>query len=675
MTNELLVKVVRKNELYVNWKTTSFLHENYETIKTEFKNCEKGVLRDIANEKKLYYNRIFNSYKRDMKKTWRTINETLTRNKQGSELPSIFFHDDKELTNPTEIANAFNVYFANIGMNLAADIESSISTDQSYTQYLLNPTKKKCIFRCATQDEVVKAINNLENKRSSGHDGISNKVLKSIKNEIAKPLTLIINQLLKTGIFPNAFKKSKITPLFKKGDSSLVANYRPISLLPTMSKIFERMIHIQMYEYFNNNNLLAEQQYGFRKLHSTEYAAVKLLDHVSKQMESGHIPCNLYIDLSKAFDTLSHDILLHKLKYYGFSGIELKLLTNYLRHRTQYVVYNNYHSENVDIATGVPQGSILGPLLFSICINDLILASNKLNCLMYADDTTIYFNLEDFDQNHMQTEINSELNKVNLWLKLNKLSLSTNKTKLMVFHRKQKQIKNINISIDNIQIERVHSFNFLGILLDETLSWKNHAIMIANKISRVTEILYRLKNLFPNEILLTLYNSLIESYINYELLIWGKESHRVDTLQKKAIRQVTNSTYNAHTTPLFKREGVLKVQDMFKLRLLKFYYKLSYGLLPQYFNCYRDVIKKQPPRVLRQHIIHQPMIKRVYAECSPLFQLIKLLNNMRTDPTDVILEKIITKSESYGRLSYSVIKTYLNAYDPICRIENCFVCK
>ena len=174
-----------------------------------------------------------------------------------------------------------SIVSANIGKNLAADIESSISTDQSYTQYLLNPTKKKCIFRCATQEEVVKAINNLENKRSSGHDGISNKVLKSIKNEIAKPLTLIINQMLKTGIFPNAFKKSKITPLFKKGDSSLVANYRPISLLPTMSKIFERMIHNQMYEYFNNNNLLAEQQYGFRKLHSTEYAAVKLLDHVS----------------------------------------------------------------------------------------------------------------------------------------------------------------------------------------------------------------------------------------------------------------------------------------------------------------------------------------------------------------------------------------------------------
>ena len=224
----------------------------------------------------------------------------------------------------------------------------------------------------------------------------------------------------------------------------------------------------------------------------------------------------------------------------------------------------------------------------------------------------------------MQTEINSELNQVKLWAKLNKLSLNTNKMTLMVFHRKQKQLKIINISNDNIQIERVHSFNFLGILLDETLSWKNHPIMIVNKVSRVTGILYSLKNIFPKEILLTLYNSLIGSYINYGLLIWGKESHMIDTLQKEAIRQVTNSTYKTHTTPLFKRVGVLKVQDMFKLRLLNLCYKLYYGLLPQYFNCYHDVIEKQPPRVLRQHIIHQSMIKQVYAECSPLFKLIKL---------------------------------------------------
>ena len=145
--------------------------------------------------------------------------------------------------------------------------------------------------------------------------------------------------------------------------------------------------------------------------------------------------------------------------------------------------------------------------------------------------------------------------------------------------------------------------------------------------------------------------------------------------KKKAIRLVTNSTYFAHTTPLFKSEGLLKVFDIFKLKLLKFFYKLSYDLLPPYFNSYHDVIDKEPPRVLRQHFIHQPMIKRVYAECTPLYQLIKLINMMRNDPTDSILNKISENNQSYVQLSYYIKKSFLNANDPICRIENCFVCK
>ena len=531
------------------------------------------------------------------------------------------------------------------------------------------------VYRAVFVFKVMTAIDNLENKNSSGHDGISNKILKFIKFEISNSLALIINQMITTGIFPESFKTSKIVPLFKKGESSLLTNYRPISLLPTISKIFERIIHDQMYTYLNGNNLLAEQQYGFRKLHSTEYAAVNLIDHVAKQMESGHTPCNLYIDLSKAFDTLSLNILLRKLKYYGFTGTELKLLTSYLINRKQYVKYKSYQSYTVDITTGVPQGSILGPLLFSICINDLIISSTKLKFLMYADDTTIYFNLEDFDPECVETEINNELEKVNLWLKLNKLSLNIKKTKLMIFHRKQKKIKDINISIDNVQIERVNTFNFLGIMLDESLTWTDHTNMVANKISRVTGVLHRLKNIFPKEILLTLYNTLILSYINYGLLVWGVKSSRIDVSQKKAIRLVTNSSYFAHTTPLFLAEGLLKVSEIFKLKLLKFFYKLSYDLLPPYFRHYRDVIDKDPPRVLRRHLIHQPMIKRAYAECTPLYQLIKLINIMKTDPTDTVLCKIAENSQSYVQLSYYIKKSFLNAYDPICRIENCFVCK
>ena len=424
-----------------------------------------------------------------MKRTWQVISETLNRNKRKHDMLSLFTHEGRDLVDSTEIANAFNTYFANIGKNLSSQIDqNNVIADSK--QYLTSPTRETLKFECITKDYTIKAIDNLENKNSSGHDGISNTLLKTIKNDISQSLTIIINQMLTTGIFPDAFKLSKVIPLFKKGDSSLLVNYRPISLLPTISKVFGRVIHDQMYEYFNQFNLLAEQQYGFRKQHSTEYAAIKLIDHVSKEMEAGKTPTSVYIDLSKAFDTLTFEVLLYKLKYYGVTDTAFDLLKSYLTNRKQYVVFDGCQSEHVEIYTGVPQGSILGPLFFSIYINDLITVSDRLNFLMYADDTTIYFNLEDFDNLTKETDINRELEKVNIWLKLNKLSLNTQKTKLMLFHRKQKHLDEINVVINGIEIELVPSFNYLGIMLDENLSWKSHIEMVGNKISKVTGILY-----------------------------------------------------------------------------------------------------------------------------------------------------------------------------------------
>ena len=675
MTKELLQEIVTKNKMYVTWKTTSVDHINYEQIKQRFKSYEKIVKKDIKEAKQRYFDQIFTAYKNDMKKTWKTINETLNRNKKNSNVASIFYHNGNVLSNAKDIANAFNIYFANIGKNLASEIEQNITDNADYTQYVRTPlTETKLQFKCITDNDTQRAIDKLENKSCSGHDGISNKLLKLLKIELSKSLTLIINQMITTGIFPDSFKISKITPLFKKGDVSMLSNYRPISLLPTISKIFERILYNQLYDYFNSNNLLAEEQYGFRTNHSTEYAAVKLVDNVSKEMELGNTPTALYIDLSKAFDTLSFDILLYKLNYYGIKDNAFKLLKNYLTNRRQYVVYNSQNSETLDISTGVPQGSILGPLFFSICINDLITVSNKLKFIMYADDTTIYFNLEDFDPYNLERDINNELEKITLGLKMNKLSLNVQKNKLMIFHRRQKQINKLNISINGTDIERVESFNFLGLHIHESLSWRTHTDIVRNKISKVVGILYRLNNIFPKYILQTLYNSLIMSYINYGLLLWGVESHRIEPLQKKAIRLITNSNYSAHTTPLFIELGLLKVQDMFKLKLLKFYYKLSYDLLPSYFQTYRHVIEREPTRDLRQHCIHPPLIRRVYAECSPLIQLIKLINILKADKYDTILEKIISKSHTYHGFSFNVTTICLNAYDPICRINQCYIC-
>ena len=223
-------------------------------------------------------------------------------------------------------------------------------------------------------------------------------------------------------------------PLFKRGDVSQLNNYRPISLLPTISKVFERIIYSQLYAYFNENNLLTEQQYGFRAQHSTELASVKLVDNIIKEMDDAHgVNVAIYCDLSKAFDCLNFDIFLAKMEYYGVSGTPLALIKSYLTNRYQYVHFESCKSDLLEIKTGIPQGSILGPLFFSILINDIVNSSSKLSFLIYADDTTIYFNLEDFSSLNREYEINRELEKVNTWFQLNKLTLNVEKNKMYAF--------------------------------------------------------------------------------------------------------------------------------------------------------------------------------------------------------------------------------------------------
>ena len=249
---------------------------------------------------------------------------------------------------------------------------------------------------------------------------------------------------------------------------------------------------LQLKQYLEEHNLLYKSQYGFRENHSTEYAALELIDHISNNLDNGKVPFSIFFYLSKAFDTLDHTILTQKLKHYGIKGCALKLLKNYLSNRKQYVELNNVKSEMCEIKTGVPQGSILGLLLFVIYVNDIYKASSILHAIIYADDSTLTANLEDFSaktRKDLENKINSEINKITIWLKANRLSLNIHKSKFMLYYKPPRRVPIPVLKIDNTEITNVDTFNFLGLLINKNLNWKPHVEKTAGKISKAIEVI------------------------------------------------------------------------------------------------------------------------------------------------------------------------------------------
>jgi len=308
-----------------------------------------------------------------------------------------------------------------------------------------------------------------------------------------------------------------------------------------------------------------------------------LIDNVIQHLEANKIPLSIFLDLSKAFDTLNHDILLNKLKHYGITGKSYDLCTNYLTNRSQYIIINNTKSTLKPIITGVPQGSILGPFFFLIYVNDFHKCCNSLSMIHYADDTTLTTTINAPLDN---SAIISQLNAVYDWLTANKLVLNVKKTKFMIFRTKNKCIPNPpKLEINKIPIEEVDTFNFLGITINNKLTWAPHINKISTKIARTVGVLHRLKDIIPSRILLLIYQALISPHLNYGILIWGHNpTNNIKTLQKKAVRAIANAKYNAHTDPLFKKLKLLKITDIRKLQELKFYHKQQNNKLPSKFQ-------------------------------------------------------------------------------------------
>jgi len=578
LTTGLLNCIKIKNKLYKFYIQNRT--ENNKVIYTRYKNRLGKVLNKAERN---YYSAQIQQSNNDMKKIWSIISELLNRKSHDS-LPPVFRNGDLNVNGEENIARGFNTFFSNVGANLARQIPPS---NKHYTEYM-GPQNHTNFFLYPTdKNEIEIIVNGFNSNKSPGHDEISSRVLKSIIDLISEPLSYVFNLSLSNGTVPDSLKIARITPIYKSGDNDQFTNYRPVSVLSCISKILEKLVHKRLYSFINKNKLLNANQFGFRENHSTAYALTKIVDIISQKLDLGDTVIGTFLDLSKAFDTIDHDILIGKLNHYGIRGVSSLWFKNYLTNRKQSVKIGNTVSEMENITCGVPQGSILGPLLFILYINDCSNYLNNSELFMFADDTNLFSSGRNIA--NLEESINAELNILSEWFKTNRLSLNIKKTHFMIFNKKR-SIRNVNILVNGTPIEQVQFTDFLGITFDDHLNWKEHARRITKKLARKIGIINHLKKSLPVRILPSLYSAFVLPQLQYCNMVWGRNFQvNIDPiiiLQKKIIRIISKADYLATTGPLFKSLKFLKFHDINRLQLGEFMYKFQHSKLPVSFDNY-----------------------------------------------------------------------------------------
>ena len=504
------------------------------------------------------------------------------------------------------MANKFNEFFTNVAKNVVNSIHPT-DTDLKYNPPSPPPNPNpdpSFDFNSIplTQTEVIEAIHQLKSKNSADIYGIFSNFIKKIATPISYPLFIIFKQSLLNGIVPRQLKDAKIIPLFKSGDTSVLDNYRPIALLTTFSKILEKIVCNRLTEYLENNKLVSSFQFGFRKKHSTLHPLLMFSNKITEALENKEHCIAIFCDLKKAFDTVDHNILFIKLAKLGVKGTSIKWFRRYLSERQQSVYLNNQTSEKMSITVGVPQGSILGPLLFLIYINDLPLCSEFLS-LLFADDTTLLLSHSNFE--FLVNWVNQELKKLSFFFRQHKLALHSLKTKFMIFSNSpiirnstpEITINNNNQNefdpnlVWNLSQIMPHDNNpyirFLGIHIDPCLSYNHHINLVQSKLSKALFIMRTAKNILTESALKSVYYALFHSNMIYCLPIWSSAAQSllkpIEIMQKKAIRIIFNLPYNAHTEPSFKAAKILPFSNLILFFNLQIMHSYINNLLPDQF--------------------------------------------------------------------------------------------
>ena len=449
----------------------------------------------------------------------------------------------------------------------------------------INSIEHSIVITDISYTEVTQVISTLKNS-SAGWDELPTFVAKKCISGYIEPLTYLINTSFTEGVFPKELKLARVVPIFKIGDKTELTNYRPISVLSFFSKVFEKIMYTHLLDFIEQNKIIYKHQYGFRQKHSTQHAIITLVDRITNSLDKGDIVISIFLDLKKAFDTVDHPTLLNKLYAYGIRGNAFNWFKSYLSERSQYVVYDSKQSKTQTVQCGVPQGSILGPLLFIIYMNDICNASELLFSILYADDTSVQISGNDITD--LVSSMNAELELLSRWFKANKLCLNAQKTFYLVFHRARIKDHELSIQIDGSTLNRSRNIKYLGVIIDHKLNWCEHIAHVKNKVSKGIGILYKARQFLGKKSLHNLYYSYIYPYLIYCIEVWGSACqthlHPLFLVQKKIVRIITFSHYLAHTQPLFIDLFLLPLDKLILNRIGIIMYKICNGLLPEVIN-------------------------------------------------------------------------------------------
>ncbi len=536
--------------------------------------------------KKKYCERSINDNMHDSKNLWKSLKKIIPSSKPSSLCNIVNSSDHHDGQTDKDAANSFNQYFTSVGQELSKEFDNvnvKCPCDDVRNKFQCNNDSFK--FHNVSASFVYEQLCSMDNNKSTGLDLFNVKLLKLAAPYVSQSLAHICNLSLNTSKFPDDWKKAKVTPIFKSGDKSNVSNYRPISVLPIISKIIERNVHNQLYAYLCSKNILSDSQSGFRSKHSTTTTLLDVQDYILNNMDKGLATGVIFLDLKKAFDTVNHEILIKKLAKYGINGNELNWFKSYLHNRSQAVRVNSSLSDFKTYNTGIPQGSILGPLLFIIfvnCLPDIVTCKT----VMYADDTSLMCKAKNVDD--LKVQLESNLKAVAQWFQANKLTLNTDKTKFMVFGTSHilDQFSDITVTFNDKVIEKVDVFKYLGIKFDSNMSWSSQIDYLSGNVSKRIGVVKRVKYFLPQKTLVMLSNALVIPYFDYASSVWSNcsatnKSH-LQVLHNRLARTILSADIRTPIDIMLDSLNWIRLSERWNNHMLILTFKCIKKMCPDY---------------------------------------------------------------------------------------------